>query len=90
VTLKTIKLETNPIEIYEEALGSYKSQELKITIGNNVAKLTPIGTILIGTIGRADLTGKRGTVKFILADKESSGIKITVKENDPSAKKMPG
>ncbi len=74
-----IKLEFNNIDIHEEALGTYSVKELKIFIGDKIAKLTPIGTILIGTRGRADLSGIAGAVKFILADKDATGPKIEVK-----------
>lgn len=38
--------------------------------------MTPIGTVLIGTKGRVDFSGRAGTVRFILADKSSSGPKF--------------
>ena len=40
--------------------------------------LEPIGTLLIGTKGRIDLEGARGRVQFILADKDSTGVKVNV------------
>lgn len=73
-----IKLEFNEFDIYEEAIGRYTVRELKIYIGSHTAKLTPIGTVLIGTRGRVDLTGKFGTIKFILADKDSTKPNISV------------
>lgn len=73
-----VRLEFNDIDIQEEVLGTYQAKELKIFIGNKMALLTPIGTILIGTRGRADLSGRAGTIKFILADKNATGPKIEV------------
>ncbi len=74
-----IKLEFNDFDIFEEAIGRYTVRELKIYIGSHIAKLTPIGTVLIGTRGRVDLTGKFGTIKFILADKDSTKPNISVR-----------
>jgi hypothetical protein len=81
VDAKKIKIEFNNIDIHEEAIGTYTVKELRIFIGDKIAKLTPIGTILIGTKGRADLSGNAGTVKFILADKNATGLKIEFKES---------
>ncbi len=72
-----VKLQYNDYEIYEEALGKYTTKELKIYIGNHVANLTPIGTVLIGTKGRVDLSGTSGSKKFILTDKDSTKPNIT-------------
>ncbi len=74
-----IKLGFNNIEIQEEALGKYTVKELIIVIYGKTAQLTPIGTILIGTPGRADLSGPAGTVRFILADRNATGPKIEFK-----------
>jgi len=68
--------ECSNIDIYEEALGSYTAKQMKIQIGNKIAKIIPIGTILIGTKGRVDLTGDAGRVRFILADKQATGPRI--------------
>lgn len=79
VDTKQVNLEFKDLEIYEEPLGAYKVKSLKISIGDKIAQLTPIGTILLGTRGRVDLSGRSGTVKFILAGKNSTGPKIEVK-----------
>lgn len=71
-----IELKINEIEIFEEALGNYHVPSMDIVIGNDTATLKPIGTILIGTIGRVDLIGKSGVQKLILADKNSTGPQI--------------
>lgn len=76
IETKKINLEIQEIEIFEAALGTYTVQEITIKIGNKVVKLTPIGTILIGTKGRVDMVGKTGTVRFILADKKAVEPKI--------------
>ncbi len=75
-----IQIKHSKIEIYEEAIGMYVTKELQIFIGERVAKLTPIGTMLIGTRGRADLIGLNGSIKFILADKKATSPKVEIKE----------
>jgi hypothetical protein len=72
-----IKLEFSDFDIYEETLGKYTVQELKIYIGNNLAQLTPIGTVLIGTKGRVDLSGPLGTIKLILTDRDATKPNIS-------------
>lgn len=73
-----IKIETHTIEIYEEAIGKYSVEAMSVKIGDNIVELIPIGTVLIGTIGRVDIIGKAGTQKIILADKNATGPKIEI------------
>lgn len=68
-----IILEYKDLEIYEESLGSYMVKRLKIVIGSKTAELIPIGTVLIGTAGRADLSSGVETIRFILADRNATG-----------------
>lgn len=94
IVAKKVSIEFDNINIYEEALGTYTVKELIINIGKKIAKITPVGTILIGTPGRADLSGIAGKVKFILADKNAIGPKIegneflSVKELNQGNKKI--
>jgi hypothetical protein len=74
-----IKIEFNDLDLYEEKIGKYTVQELNIFIGSHVAKLTPIGTLLLGSIGRIDLSGRTEIVKFILADRNSSKPNISIR-----------
>lgn len=92
-----IIIETHDIEIYEEAIGKYTVQAITVKIGDNIVEINPIGTILIGTIGRVDIVGKVGTQKIILADKNASSPKIEVnvftseverKQHDEKLKKL--
>jgi hypothetical protein len=66
-------------EMSEEFIGSYDVLVMKIAIGDKCVYLDPIGTILIGTKGRVDMIGPRGVVRFILVDKDSHAIKVTVR-----------
>jgi hypothetical protein len=72
----------------EENIGQYEVRALTLIFGTNQIKLTPVGTLLIGTKGRVDMTGPKGTVRLILADKDSTGHKFTVRVldvNEPAA-----
>ena len=84
-----IKIRTREIEIFEEALGNYKVQSMEITIGSDMVTLKPIGTILIGTIGRVDLIGKSNVQKLVLADKKATNPQIktciSFDEKEPKA-----
>jgi hypothetical protein len=75
----SVKVKSERIELFEEPIGRYGVDQLSIEINGKVARLKPIGTILIGTRGRVDMIGSRGTARFILADKDSTGPRIQVK-----------
>ncbi|WP_102944349.1 hypothetical protein [Stenotrophomonas sp. VV52] len=53
-------------EIHEEELGSYQAPSLTINLGASSVRFMPIGTMLLGSPGRVDLVGLRGSVRFIL------------------------
>ncbi len=74
-----IELKYIDYPMFEEALGSYMVKKLEIKLGDQVATIEPIGTILIGARGRADLSGRKGKIKFVLTDKNISKPKITVR-----------
>lgn len=59
------------ITIHEEALGDYKVNSLSLTIGNDKVLFKPIGTILIGTPGRIDMTCNARKGKFIMTGEKA-------------------
>jgi len=77
-----IALEYKNIELSEENIGRYTARAMTLAFGTNRITLAPIGTLLIGTRGRVDMTGPKGTVRLMLADKDSAGLKITVRVRD--------
>lgn len=79
-----VTIEENEVEIFEEAIGSYRVPLLKISFAGNEVLVKPKGTIMIGTIGRVDLVGKSGNQRIILADKNATSPKIHFfeKENE--------
>lgn len=66
--------------INEELIGEYKAKAMALKFKGNEVTFDPIGTILIGAKGRVDLNGSAGTVKFVLVNKQSVGVreKITI------------
>ncbi len=73
-----LTLTKRSIDLREEYIGSYEVDALDIILGDTKITLTPIGTNLIGAKGRVDMKGPRGTVKFVLVPKDSSGPKISI------------
>lgn len=66
------------ITLSEENIGTYNVDIMNINFAGQQVKIEPIGTLLIGTKGRIDMEGARGRVQFILADKDSKGMKVNV------------
>lgn len=63
-----INYSLNKISITENDLGTYSLDEMVLTFGKFVIRLTPIGTILLGTIGRIDMTYEGKSRMFVLID----------------------
>lgn len=74
----SIELELSDIDLTEELLGTYRVQEARITVGQQVVKLTPVGTFLIGARGRVDMTGPRGSARFTIVPPGARAPKIRV------------
>lgn len=76
--------------ITEDYIGSYYVRKMDLTLAGTRLTFEPIGTLLIGSKGRIDLIGPKGTTKFLLVDKLSKGITFrfttTVIEEDGSEK----
>lgn len=81
--------------LQEENIGLYRTIGLKVTMGRNVLEFHPIGTQLIGTIGRIDMIAN-GThmhdVMFIIAPERATGPRNRVTswvEGDPKPEPKP-
>jgi hypothetical protein len=72
-----IEIERSEILLEEEQLGKYRAEMRVLKIGTDRVILRPIGTLLIAACGRVDMEGPKGTVKFILTGKNSTGVKIS-------------
>ncbi len=73
-----VSYEFKPLMLTEENIGTYAVDAMHVNFAGQKITLEPIGTLLIGTKGRIDLEGARGRVQFILADKDSKGMKVNV------------
>ena len=65
-------------QLTEDYIGTYDVDIMIVDFAGQKLRLEPIGTLLIGTKGRIDMEGTRGRVQFILADKDSKGMKVDV------------
>lgn len=83
-----IDLRREPITLREEYLGTYEVDKLVLTIGARVIELRPIGTLLIGSAGRVDISGPRGVARLVLVDRKSDrpNITISIGSDAPKAK----
>jgi hypothetical protein len=64
------------VALHEEDLGAYRAREMVLQTGRQEIILHPIGTILIGALGRVDMTGPAGTVRFVLVARNASGPRV--------------
>jgi hypothetical protein len=53
------------IRLNEEFIGSYDAKRLDIYFGNDIVSLTPMGTLILGSHGRIDMTGPKGEIMII-------------------------
>jgi hypothetical protein len=68
------------ITLNEDNIGSYNTEKLILKLANREIILTPIGTVLIGSKGRIDMSSSTGEVKFVLVEKDSKDINTNVAE----------
>jgi hypothetical protein len=64
--------EWKTIQLNEEILGEYEVQQLILKIGNTRVLFTPIGRIILGALGRIDMSSDFGSVRFIVLPKKSN------------------
>lgn len=71
-------------EIYEERLGCYSVCTMKIHIGSEEVILAPKGLVIIGGLGRVDMSGPLGTVMAILNDTDQAPrFRVTLSTSFP-------
>ena len=66
----SIRIEYKIIQINEEFSGPYEMRSMLLHIGASVVVFEPIGTMLIGSKGRVDVRGPRGTARLSLINKK--------------------
>lgn len=60
------------IELNEENIGQYAAKQMVLKIGPKSVVLEPIGTLLIGSKGRVDISGPTGKAQILLVDSKAS------------------
>ena len=73
-----IKIERRSVQLTEEYLGTYEAEALAMSIGNDEVIVQPVGTLLIGSCGRVDLSGPRKTLRIVLLEKGGPTMKVTI------------
>jgi hypothetical protein len=81
-----LSFELEEIKKYEEYLGEYTTNKLYINFPDQKVVIESIGKNIIGAMGRIDMTGENGNIKFLLVDKEAEFPKITVHFSDRLSK----
>ena len=65
-----MRIEYKIIQINEDFSGPYEMRSMLLHIGASVVVFEPIGTMLIGSKGRVDVHGPRGTARLSLINKK--------------------
>jgi hypothetical protein len=68
-----IRYEYRSIELNEENIGSYAAKQMVLRIGRQEVDIVPIGTLLIGSKGRVDVSGPAGKAQLLLVDRKAPG-----------------
>jgi len=73
-----ILLRCQDVQLNEDDIGTYCAPRLTIKIGGKEIVLDPVGTLLIGTKGRVDVTGPAGFTRLMLVDKDAARPRVMV------------
>lgn len=73
-----IELERKPIELNEEFVGRYDTENLILRLPSAEVLFNPRGLNVIGAQGRVDVDGPMGKVKLVLVPKSASKVEINV------------
>lgn len=74
LTVGKIEIKRIPMEVAEEAVGTYSVKALIVRIGTLEVRFVPVGTYIFGAYGRVDLIGSLGKARLILVEKGGSPI----------------
>jgi hypothetical protein len=85
----TVGFTLEPFTMREQLLGSYEAQRARIVIGGSVAELKPIGTMIVGSRGRVDLIGAKGTARIVLVPADTVGFTVRIKQSSSSPEPAP-
>lgn len=85
-----ITQEIGKIELWEEFSGKYSAPTMTIKMGLKEVRILPIGTMLIGSKGRADIVGVMGRARLVLLNsKVSARQMVSVRIVDASKPSIP-
>jgi hypothetical protein len=84
-----IRYEYRPTELNEEHIGSYSARQMVLRIGRQEVDLIPIGTLLIGSKGRVDVSGPAGKAQVVLVDNKVSDPRSLIHVTASVGGKMP-
>ncbi len=73
-----IRIERSRAQLTEEYLGTYEVDKLTFTIGQDKVVAKPIGTLLIGSRGRVDLSGVRKTPRIVYLEEGGPAMRIAI------------
>ena len=59
-----------PMTLYEDFLGTYNAQYLILQVGNDLVKISPVGSLIIGAFGKVIVEGPKGKFVLLLKDNE--------------------
>ena len=68
-----------PVELNEDFSGPYTVSQMNLRIGGSTVRFKPIGTMLIGSKGRVDVQGPRGTARLSLINRETKSVRQAIK-----------
>ena len=77
-----IRTERRPVQLTEDNLGSYEAEALAILIGRDEVIAEPVGTMLIGSMGRVDLSGPYGISRIVLLERGGLIKRVTISSTD--------
>ena len=63
------RTEFRPIQMNEEFSGPYEARQMFLSIGTSTIIFKPVGTMLIGSKGRVDVQGPRGSARLGLINR---------------------
>ncbi|MFI5378091.1 MAG: hypothetical protein ACHRHE_02180 [Tepidisphaerales bacterium] len=61
-----VQAATRPKELFEDHLGSYQTEELVLSVGDEHVVFSPKGRNVIGAAGRVDILGEAGEATLVL------------------------
>ncbi len=79
IQIGQIKFELGTVRLFEEQVGFYEAPSLLLRVGRTIIQFEPVGTFLIGTKGRVEVTGPAGSATLILVSKEARDVASMVR-----------